>query len=111
MTVRRSVSSPLRLAVTLAGGLAALGLLTSCGAGTVDAGTLEEQITNEVTEQTGEAPEGVTCPDDLEGEEGATTTCVLTATDGSEFDVAVDVTSVEGEQVNFNFEVATEPTS
>ncbi len=36
---------------------------------------------------------------------------MLTATDGSEFDVAVDVTSVEGEQVNFNFEVATEPTS
>lgn len=44
----------------------------------------------------------ITCPEDLVGKVGTTTRCTLTAKDGSTLGVSVKVTSVEGEQINFD---------
>ncbi|WP_299056119.1 DUF4333 domain-containing protein [uncultured Nocardioides sp.] len=74
----------------------------------VAAPDVEEQITTQLAEQVGTAPEDVTCPEDLVGEQGATATCTLEA-DGEEYDVAVEVTGVDGTNVNFSIEVASEP--
>ncbi|WP_299056122.1 DUF4333 domain-containing protein [uncultured Nocardioides sp.] len=97
---------PSRLALA-AGATLALGLLGGC-ASTVSAGDVEEQITSQLTEQVGTEPENVDCPDDLEAEEGATTTCTLEA-DGEEYDVAIEVTGVDGDNVNFSIQVADQP--
>lgn len=74
----------------------------------VAAADVEEQVTTQLTEQVGVAPEAVTCPEDLVGEQGATTTCTLES-EGEEYDVAIEVTGVEGTNVNFSIEVASEP--
>ena len=59
--------------------------------------------------QIGARPE-ISCPDDLEAEEGAETRCVLTAGDDpTEYGVTVTVTSVDGDTVNFDVEVDEEP--
>jgi sRNA-binding carbon storage regulator CsrA len=74
----------------------------------VAASDVEEQITSQLAEQVGVSPKNVTCPEDLVGEEGASTVCTLEA-DGEEYDVAVEVTGVDGTNVNFSIEVASEP--
>jgi hypothetical protein len=62
-------------------------------------------------EQIGTRPD-ISCPDDLEAEEGAETRCTLTAGDDpTEYGVTVTVTSVEGDTVNFDVEVDSEPAS
>jgi len=99
----RTLSSRLALA---AGATLALGLLGGC-ASTVSAGDVEEQITTQLGEQGVEA-ENVDCPDDLDAEEGATTTCTI-ETQGDEYDVDIEVTGVDGDQVNFSIQVASEP--
>ncbi|WP_437015931.1 DUF4333 domain-containing protein [Streptomyces sp. enrichment culture] len=42
-------------------------------------------------------------PEDLAAKVGTTTRCKLTAEDGSTLGVTVKVSSVEGEQINFDF--------
>lgn len=44
----------------------------------------------------------IACPEDLTGKVGTTTRCKLTAKDGSTLGVTVTVTSVDGEQINFD---------
>ena len=52
----------------------------------------------------------VTCPDDLDAEVGAATTCVLHDEDaGKNYDVAIKVTSIDGGQANFQLEIAPTP--
>lgn len=100
----------------LAPALAALALtvapLTACsfsvGGGTVEQAEVEQQVSTRLGEQVGQEPDDVTCPDDLEGEEGASMTCVLAA-EGVEFDVEVVVTSVEDDRVEFDIQVADTP--
>lgn len=66
---------------------------------------LEQEVTRSLTEEVGTAPDDIDCPGDLEGVEGTTITCVLTA--GSDrLDVAVEVTSVEGSHIRFSAQVA-----
>lgn len=81
--------------------------LTGCSV-TVDSSELETQISDALTQQVGEAPDDVTCPEDLDGEVGATTQCQLTAGD-TVLPVDVTVTSVEGNTVNFDIEVGETP--
>ncbi|MCH1865417.1 DUF4333 domain-containing protein [Nocardioides sp. CFH 31398] len=96
---------PSRLALA-AGATLALGLLGGC-ASTVSSSDIEEQITTQLGNQGLEA-ENVDCPEDLDAEEGATTTCTLEA-EGEEYDVAIEVTGVDGDNVNFSIQVADEP--
>lgn len=95
---------PAVLAAAAAFALAGCGLL---GGGSVPAEDVETQVTDKLTEMVGQAPEDVTCPEDLPAEEGAEMTCVLSA-GGETIDVLVTVTSVEDGQVNFDIEVADE---
>lgn len=53
-----------------------------------------QQVSDQLTEQTGQTPDDVTCPEDLEAKVGESETCVITA--GSDtVDVDVTVSSVD----------------
>lgn len=72
--------------------LLALGL-AGCGAGTLEAATVEEGAA-----------------DALEAQVGATIECTLTAGDDpTEYPVTVTVSSVDGDSANFDVEVGEEP--
>jgi hypothetical protein len=66
---------------------------------------LEKEVSAGLAEQVGQTPDDVSCPEDLQPEEGATVRCVLTA--GSDkLGVTVTATSVEPSgRVNFEAEV------
>ncbi|MBJ8348229.1 DUF4333 domain-containing protein [Antrihabitans sp. YC2-6] len=74
----------------------------------VAATDVAEQISTTLSEQVGQVPDDVTCPDNLPATVGAELTCLLT--DGpDQYDVAVTVTSVEGTDVKFDIQVADQP--
>ena len=67
-----------------------------------------KEISTQLEQQVGKAPEEVTCPEDLKGEVGATLRCELK--DNSEtYGVNVTVTSVEGTNVKFDLKVDDKP--
>ena len=53
-------------------------------------------------------PDSVDCPDNLKGEVGATTRCMLKDGDDA-YGVNVNVTKVEGTNVNFDIKVDDQP--
>ena len=76
--------------------------LTSCSVPTdktVSRERLQDQITEEVTEQSGAGPVSVNCPDGLAAVVGATLDCTLTD-QREQRRVSVTVGSTEGEQVD-----------
>ncbi|OBK74117.1 DUF4333 domain-containing protein [Mycobacterium sp. 1274761.0] len=74
----------------------------------VDKEELAEEISAQLEKQVGHTPESVKCPDDLKGEVGATTRCMLH--DGGEtYGVNVNVTKVEGTDVKFDLKVDDKP--
>ena len=83
--------------------------LTACGSSVLDADEAAEKAEDALEEQIGARPE-ISCPDDLEAEEGAETRCTLTAgEDPTPYGVTVTVTSVEGDTVNFDVQVDDAP--
>lgn len=69
---------------------------------TVDREALAKQVMGSLSEQD-RRPADVTCPDDLEPEVDATTTCTATGQDGVERDARVTVTEVgDDERVRFD---------
>ncbi|MET7690772.1 DUF4333 domain-containing protein [Streptomyces sp. NPDC005483] len=87
-------------------------LLAGCSA-SVDFGKSEPKMSAEklatlVSEKlastTGQPKPNISCPGDVVGKVGNTTRCKLTANDGSTLGVTVTVTSVDGDQINFDFE-------
>lgn len=92
-----------------AAAVVALATLAGCGdtAVTVDRDDVEEQISSGVADKTGTTPE-VSCPDDLDGEVGEEMRC--TASVGSDdYGVGVEVTEVDGTDVDFSWLVDEEP--
>ena len=90
--------------------LLALGL-AGCGAGTLEASTIEEGVADALEEQVGVRPD-ISCPDDIPAEVGAETECTLSvADDPAEYPVSVRVSSVEGDTANFDVEVGDAPAS
>lgn len=77
----------------------------SFGGDTVSAGDIETEATTALTKEVGEAPESIDCPDDLDAEEGATTTCTLTDKRGKSFDMTATVSSIDGGTTNLEFQV------
>jgi hypothetical protein len=75
---------------------------------TVDKGELAKEISAQLKNQVGRAPESVDCPDDLKGEVGAKTRCTLTDA-GETYGVNVDVTKVDGTDVKFGLKVDDHP--
>lgn len=85
---------------------AAAGCSVSIGsAPTVKEADLERSVAQTLADQLGQQPGDVDCPDDLKGEVGAVMDCTMTV-DGSTRTMTVTVTSVEGEQVDYDIEVA-----
>ncbi|GAS95590.1 uncharacterized protein RMCC_2556 [Mycolicibacterium canariasense] len=75
---------------------------------TVDKNAVAEQISQQLSQQVGRAPESVTCPSDLKGDKGQTLRCQLTDS-GETYGVTVTVTSVKGGDVKFDFKVDDQP--
>jgi hypothetical protein len=70
----------------------------------VSSSDLEKEISGQLEEQLGTAPDTVECPGSLTGKVGETQRCMLTA--GSDtLGVDVEVTSVDGKDVNFSIQV------
>lgn len=59
-------------------------------------------------EQVGQTAPEIVCPEDIEATVGNTTTCLMLAKEG-EYSVAVKITAVDGEDVNFDVKVAERP--
>jgi hypothetical protein len=74
---------------------------------TVNKDDVAKQITDQLTQQFGRTPD-VTCPDNLKGDVGATTRCQL-QDQGTTYGVTVTVTSIEGNDIKFNFKVDDQP--
>jgi hypothetical protein len=67
-----------------------------------------QQVSDQLAQQVGFAPESVTCPGPLEGIVGTEMRCVLIDS-GENYGVTVTVTKIEGTNVNFNIKVDDEP--
>ncbi len=82
--------------------LVAMASLVSCSVPTdksVSRERLQDEIVEEVTEQSGAAPDSVSCPGDLQAFVGAQVDCTL-ADEGQQRRVSVTVGSTEGDQVD-----------
>lgn len=64
---------------------------------------VQDQIVEKVTEQSGTAPDSVSCPGDLAASVGASVDCLLAA-DGQRRRVSVTVDAAEGDQVALRIE-------
>ncbi|MFE0654685.1 DUF4333 domain-containing protein [Streptomyces sp. NPDC059534] len=64
---------------------------------------LATTLSEKIASTTGQPAPEITCPDVLVGKIGNTTKCKLAAGDGSTLGVSVKVTSVDGDQINFDF--------
>jgi hypothetical protein len=103
-TTRSSAASSILSAV------AASVLLVGCSA-SVNIGSTAKMssdklatiLAEKLAATTGQPKPHITCPEDLAGKVGTTTRCKLTADDGSILGVTVKVSSVEGDQINFDF--------
>ncbi|MEV7105276.1 DUF4333 domain-containing protein [Streptomyces atroolivaceus] len=65
---------------------------------------LAASLADKLASTTGRPKPDITCPEDLAGKVGAETRCTLTADDGSTLGVPATVTSVDGEQIHYDFE-------
>lgn len=80
------------------------GLIGCSGTVVVEADDVASQISDQLEAEVGQRPESVDCPEDLQGEVGATMRCELTAGEDV-LGVTVTVTEVDGENVSFDIEV------
>jgi hypothetical protein len=99
------------LAATWSPSAVAAGMLLVGCSGSITVGNSEpklsaDKLATTVAEKlaatTGQPKPDITCPEDLVGKVGTTTRCTLTADDGSTLGVTVTVSSVDGEQINFD---------
>lgn len=93
---------------TLAMGAVLVGCSGSVHVGSADPEMSAEKVAALVSEKlastTGQPKPDIACPGDLVGKVGTTMRCKLTANDGSTLGVTVTVTSVDGDQINFDLE-------
>lgn len=93
-------------------GFAAVATAAACsfsiGGVTVDKDDVAKEISSQLKQEVGRAPESVTCPEDLKGEVGATVTCELQDS-GDTYGVTATVTKVDGTNVKFDIKVDDEP--
>ena len=104
MRSRLAVAPALVLALALSG----CSFSASVGATGVSTDDLEQQITEQLTEHAGQAPDDVECPDELPAKVGSEVRCTLTAGD-DRLGMTVSTTAVEDGRVSFDIEVDQEP--
>ena len=105
-------TSRLSAATSILSAVAASMLLVGCsasaGTGTstpeMSSDKLATIVAKKLAATTGQPKPNITCPEDLAAKVGTTTRCKLTANDGSTLGVSVKVTSVDGDQINFDIE-------
>jgi hypothetical protein len=105
-----------RMRMVCAGGVAALAAVALAGcSGEVSIGEkqvsqdqVEQNARTQLTKAVGQQAPPIDCPDDLKAEVGAKMTCTMQL-DGKPYDVLIDVTSVEGDDVKYDVKVADEP--
>lgn len=66
--------------------------------------SVEQEVSAELEQQVGVAPDDLSCPDDLVGRVGEELRCVLTA-GSDQLGVTVTVTAVEGAEIRFDVQV------
>jgi hypothetical protein len=98
-SIRRAIAAT-GLAVAVAAGVSA------CSS-TVPKDDVAKTIGGKLTEQ-GITASGVTCPDDLEAEVGKTVRCEFTV-EGQPVDAVAKVTSIQGDQANFDITTEARP--
>ncbi len=91
--MRRLILAPLALVPLVACG---------DGGGSVPEADVEEAVREQLTEEVGQEPAAIECPDDLEAEVGTEMRCELTADDGTRIGLTVTVSSVDGDNVRFD---------
>lgn len=95
--------------VAAVAGAAAIITLGGCSSeSTVDKADLAKEVSSQLAGTADHAPESLTCPEDLPGKVGATTTCSLRDS-GETYGVKVTVTSVDGSNVKFDIKVDDKP--
>lgn len=101
--------SPRPITAAIVGVTAALGLLTGCGSTpSVSSSDAAQQIADALEGKTGQRPDEVSCPEDLEAEIGASIRCALS--DGDEtYGVTISVTDVTDGVATFDIVVDPEP--
>lgn len=92
--------------LTAAAGVLLVGCSASVHVGSstpkMSADKLATTVAEKLAATTGQPKPDISCPEDLAGKVGTTTRCKLTADDGSTLGVTVTVTSVDGDQINFD---------
>ncbi len=94
-----------RLALLIPFVALALGL-AACGDATVSKSEIEDKATSALAKAAGQTPKSISCPDDLDAKAGAQETCILTADDGTTFNMTATVKSVDGDNTELTFQVA-----
>ncbi|MGY0020111.1 DUF4333 domain-containing protein [Streptomyces sp. cg35] len=97
-------------AATIGTAVCAGALLVGCSASVSTTPKMSKEkvgdtIAQKLASTTGAPKPDVSCPEDLEGKAGTSMRCTVTATDGSTVAVDVKVKSVDGDQINFDYEV------
>jgi hypothetical protein len=95
LTTRAYVAIPTALA-------AAIGL-AACGKTTIDTGSAEKSISDNIQKQLGQKPKSVKCPGEITAKKGGTFTCTVTAADGSKATIKAVQTDDNG---HFNFSIS-----
>jgi hypothetical protein len=97
----------IRRALAVAGLAVAVAAGVSACSSTVPKDDVARTIGGKLTEQ-GITASGVTCPDDLEAEVGKTVRCEFTV-EGQPVDAVAKVTSIQGDQANFDITTEARP--
>lgn len=98
------------LPIIFTGALLTSGCSFIFGAGNISEGDLEDAISEEFEDQYGESPDDIDCDGELEGEEDATQTCTAEY-EGDTYPLDVRTTSVEDDDVHFEFKLGEDPVS
>ncbi|MGY0062075.1 DUF4333 domain-containing protein [Streptomyces sp. LZ34] len=107
----------LSAATSILSAVAAGVLLVGCSASVkvekstpkLSADKLATAVAEKLAATTGQPKPRIACPEDLVGKVGNTTRCKLTADDGSTLGVSVTVSSVKGDQINFDIKADDTP--
>ena len=88
--------------------------LAACGASTEAPTLSKDEIATQakaaLEKVVGQTAPPIDCPEDIPAEVGGTTTCTMHADEG-DYAVSVTITSVDGEDVKFDVQVADTPTT
>ncbi|MFF0159552.1 DUF4333 domain-containing protein [Streptomyces sp. NPDC005263] len=112
------MTKPRLSAVTWSLSTVVVGVLMAGCSASADTGSSEPKLSSDklaatVAEKlaatTGQPKPDITCPEDLAGKVGNTTRCKLTASDGSTLGVTVKVSSVDGDNINFDIKADNAP--